>query len=258
MINLPEEMDMSIIQIQNLKKRFGDNEVLHGIDLSVNKSEVVVLMGPSGSGKSTLLRCLTFLEEPTEGIIKIGKHLLAAGEKLNRTRKSEIRTLRQSTGFVFQQFNLFPHKTAIENVMEGPIVVQGFQREAARKLAQALLEKVGLGDRCNHYPSQLSGGQQQRVAIARALSMNPTVMLYDEPTSALDPELVREVLQVMKDLAQEGMTMVVVTHEMKFAREVADRVIFMDAGVIVEEGTSEEIFNHPKEERTRRFLIKVI
>jgi ABC-type polar amino acid transport system ATPase subunit len=258
MINLPEEMDMSIIQIQNLKKRFGDNEVLHGIDLSVNKSEVVVLMGPSGSGKSTLLRCLTFLEEPTEGIIKIGKHLLAAGEKLNRTRKSEIRTLRQSTGFVFQQFNLFPHKTAIENVMEGPIVVQGFQREAARKIAKALLEKVGLGDRCNHYPSQLSGGQQQRVAIARALSMNPTVMLYDEPTSALDPELVREVLQVMKDLAQEGMTMVVVTHEMKFAREVADRVIFMDAGVIVEEGTSEEIFNHPKEERTRRFLIKVI
>ncbi|MGZ4159689.1 MAG: amino acid ABC transporter ATP-binding protein [Neobacillus sp.] len=249
---------MSIIQIQNLKKRFGDNEVLHGIDLAVNKSEVVVLMGPSGSGKSTLLRCLTFLEEPTEGIIKIGKHLLAAGEKLNRTRKSEIRTLRQSTGFVFQQFNLFPHKTAIENVMEGPIVVQGFQREAARKIAKALLEKVGLGDRCNHYPSQLSGGQQQRVAIARALSMNPMVMLYDEPTSALDPELVREVLQVMKDLAQEGMTMVVVTHEMKFAREVADRVIFMDAGVIVEEGTSEEIFNHPKEERTRRFLIKVI
>lgn len=249
---------MSIIQIQNLKKRFGDNEVLHGIDLAVNKSEVVVLMGPSGSGKSTLLRCLTFLEEPTEGIIKIGKHLLAAGEKLNRTRKSEIRTLRQSTGFVFQQFNLFPHKTAIENVMEGPIVVQGFQREAARKLAKALLEKVGLGDRCNHYPSQLSGGQQQRVAIARALSMNPMVMLYDEPTSALDPELVREVLQVMKDLAQEGMTMVVVTHEMKFAREVADRVIFMDAGVIVEEGTSEEIFNHPKEERTRRFLVKVI
>jgi ABC-type polar amino acid transport system ATPase subunit len=251
-------MDMSIIQIQNLKKRFGENEVLHGIDLAVNKSEVVVLMGPSGSGKSTLLRCLTFLEEPTEGIIKIGKHLLAAGEKLNRTRKSEIRTLRQSTGFVFQQFNLFPHKTAIENVMEGPIVVQGFQREAARKLAKALLEKVGLGDRCNHYPSQLSGGQQQRVAIARALSMNPMVMLYDEPTSALDPELVREVLQVMKDLAQEGMTMVVVTHEMKFAREVADRVIFMDAGVIVEEGTSEEIFNHPKEERTRRFLVKVI
>jgi ABC-type polar amino acid transport system ATPase subunit len=251
-------MDMSIIQIQNLKKRFGENEVLHGIDLAVNKSEVVVLMGPSGSGKSTLLRCLTFLEEPTEGIIKIGKHLLAAGEKLNRTRKSEIRTLRQSTGFVFQQFNLFPHKTAIENVMEGPIVVQGFQREAARELAKALLEKVGLGDRCNHYPSQLSGGQQQRVAIARALSMNPMVMLYDEPTSALDPELVREVLQVMKDLAQEGMTMVVVTHEMKFAREVADRVIFMDAGVIVEEGTSEEIFNHPKEERTRRFLVKVI
>lgn len=249
---------MSIIQLQNLKKNFGDLEVLHGIDLSINKSEVVVLMGPSGSGKSTLLRCLTFLEEPTEGIIKIGKHMLPAGEKLTRKRKSEIRSLRQSTGFVFQQFNLFPHKTAIENVMEGPIVVQGVQREEARKFAQTLLEKVGLGERCNHYPSQLSGGQQQRVAIARALSMKPMVILFDEPTSALDPELVREVLQVMKDLAQEGMTMVVVTHEMQFAREVADRVIFMDGGVIVEQGSSEEVFNHPKEERTKRFLMKVI
>jgi len=249
---------MSIIQLQNLKKRFGDNEVLHGIDLSVNKSEVVVLMGPSGSGKSTLLRCLTFLEEPTDGMIRIGKQTLKAGEKLDRKRKSEIRELRKSTGFVFQQFNLFPHKTAIENVMEGPLVVKGATKEDAREIAKTLLEKVGLGDRQNHYPSQLSGGQQQRVAIARALSMHPSVMLYDEPTSALDPELVREVLQVMKNLAQEGMTMVVVTHEMKFAKDVADRVIFMDGGVVVEEGSPEEIFNHPKEERTKRFLAMVV
>lgn len=249
---------MSIIQLQNLKKRFGDNEVLHGIDLSVNKSEVVVLMGPSGSGKSTLLRCLTFLEEPTDGMIRIGKQTLKAGEKLDRKRKSEIRELRKSTGFVFQQFNLFPHKTAIENVMEGPLVVKGATKEEAREIAKTLLEKVGLGDRQNHYPSQLSGGQQQRVAIARALSMHPSVMLYDEPTSALDPELVREVLQVMKNLAQEGMTMVVVTHEMKFAKDVADRVIFMDGGVVVEEGSPEEIFNHPKEERTKRFLAMVV
>jgi len=247
---------MSIIQIKNLKKKFGDNEVLRGIDLSVNKSEVVVLMGPSGSGKSTLLRCLTFLEEPTDGVIQIGNHEVAAGE-INRARKNEIRELRKTTGFVFQSFNLFNHKTAIENVMEGPIVVQGKSKEEAMKIAKPLLEKVGLGERCDHYPSQLSGGQQQRVAIARALSMNPLVMLYDEPTSALDPELVREVLQVMKDLAQEGMTMVVVTHEMGFAREVADRVIFMDGGVIVEQGTSEEIFGQPKEERTKRFLSMV-
>lgn len=249
---------MSIIQLQNLKKRFGDNEVLHDINFSVNKSEVVVLMGPSGSGKSTLLRCLTFLEEPTEGVIKIGPQTISAGGKLDRNRKNEIREIRKHTGFVFQQFNLFPHKTAIENVMEGPIVVKGVDREEARETAQALLEKVGLGERCHHYPSQLSGGQQQRVAIARALSMKPSVMLYDEPTSALDPELVREVLQVMKELAQEGMTMVVVTHEMKFAKDVADRIIFMDGGVIVEEGLPEEVFNHPKEERTKRFLAKVI
>ncbi|AND40313.1 MULTISPECIES: amino acid ABC transporter ATP-binding protein [Cytobacillus] len=248
---------MGVIQLENLKKRFGETEVLHGINLSVNKSEVVVLMGPSGSGKSTLLRCLTFLEEPTEGTIQIGSQIIAAGGKPNRSRKNEIRELRKRTGFVFQQFNLFPHKTAIENVMEGPIVVQGMEREQAAKLAHTLLEKVGLGERCHHYPAQLSGGQQQRVAIARALSMNPDVMLYDEPTSALDPELVREVLQVMKDLANEGMTMVVVTHEMKFAKEVADRVIFMDGGVIVEEGNSEDIFNNPKEDRTKRFLMQV-
>ncbi|WP_017381103.1 amino acid ABC transporter ATP-binding protein [Paenisporosarcina sp. TG-14] len=248
---------MSIIQIHNLKKSFGLNDVLQGIDLEINKSEVVVIMGPSGSGKSTLLRCLNFLEEPTEGIIQIGEYRVIAGGKIDRKRKKEIRELRKRTGFVFQSFNLFPHKTAIENVMEGPIVIHGASKDEARKLAELQLIKVGLGDRCDHYPVQLSGGQQQRVAIARSLALNPMVMLFDEPTSALDPELVREVLQVIKDLAQEGMTMVIVTHEMNFAKDVADRVVFMDNGLIVEEGTSQQIFQSPKEERTRKFLSKV-
>ncbi|MGG0644580.1 amino acid ABC transporter ATP-binding protein [Sporosarcina gallistercoris] len=243
-----------MIDVKNLKKAFGENPVLEGVDLTVNKSEVVVIMGPSGSGKSTFLRCLTYLEEPNEGIIRIGPHELHTGGKLDRKRKKEIRELRKKTGFVFQSFNLFPNKTAIENVMEGPVTIYGVKPLEAKALAESLLIKVGLGDRCDHYPSQLSGGQQQRVAIARALSLNPTVMLYDEPTSALDPELVREVLQVIKELAEEGMTMVIVTHEMNFAREVADRVIFMDGGVIVEQGNPEDVFDHPKEERTRRFL----
>lgn len=240
--------------MENLKKAFGENPVLRGIDLTVNKSEVVVIMGPSGSGKSTFLRCLNYLEEPNEGFIRIGPHELHTGGKLDRKRKKEIRELRKKTGFVFQSFNLFPNKTAMENVMEGPLTITGVQPDAARKVAETLLIKVGLGDRCDHYPSQLSGGQQQRVAIARALSLNPTVMLYDEPTSALDPELVREVLQVIKELAEEGMTMIIVTHEMNFAREVADRVIFMDDGYIVEQGHPKELFDHPKEERTKRFL----
>ena len=248
---------MSIIQIHQLKKSFGTNEVLQGIDLSVSKSEVVVIMGPSGSGKSTLLRCLNFLEEPSEGTIQIGDYQVNAGGKIDSKRKKEIRELRKRTGFVFQSFNLFPHKTAIENVMEGPIVIHGTKINEARKLGEALLVKVGLGDRCDYYPAQLSGGQQQRVAIARSLALNPLVMLYDEPTSALDPELVREVLQVIKDLAQEGMTMIIVTHEMSFAKDVADRVVFMDNGVIVEQGTSEEIFGNPKEERTKQFLSSV-
>ncbi|MGB2993619.1 MAG: amino acid ABC transporter ATP-binding protein [Paenisporosarcina sp.] len=248
---------MSIIQIHQLKKSFGTNEVLQGIDFSVNKSEVVVIMGPSGSGKSTLLRCLNFLEEPSEGTIQIGDYQVIAGGKIDSKRKKEIRELRKRTGFVFQSFNLFPHKTAIENVMEGPIVIHGTKINEARKLGEALLVKVGLGDRCDYYPAQLSGGQQQRVAIARSLALNPLVMLYDEPTSALDPELVREVLQVIKDLAQEGMTMIIVTHEMSFAKDVADRVVFMDNGVIVEQGTSEEIFGNPKEERTKQFLSSV-
>lgn len=247
---------MGVVQLSNIKKSYANNEVLKGISLTVNKSEVVVIMGPSGSGKSTLLRCITHLEEPDEGMIIVGNHCLPSGEKLNRTRKKIINEIRKNTGFVFQQFNLFPHKTAIENVMEGPMVIKKRQREEVRQLAEALLHKVGLGERCNHYPSQLSGGQQQRVAIARALSMEPMVMLYDEPTSALDPELVREVLLVMKELAQEGMTMVVVTHEMGFAREVADRIIFMDGGIIVEEGSPDQIFLRPREERTKRFLAK--
>lgn len=248
---------MSIIQIHQLKKSFGTNEVLQGIDLTVNKSEVVVIMGPSGSGKSTLLRCLNFLEEPSEGTIQIGDFKVTTGGKIDNKRKKAIRELRKRTGFVFQSFNLFPHKTAIQNVMEGPIVIHGAKKEEARKLGEALLIKVGLGDRCDYYPAQLSGGQQQRVAIARSLALNPMVMLYDEPTSALDPELVREVLQVIKDLAQEGMTMIIVTHEMSFAKDVADRVVFMDNGVIVEQGTSEEIFGNPKEERTKQFLSSV-
>ncbi|MFD1928061.1 amino acid ABC transporter ATP-binding protein [Sporosarcina siberiensis] len=248
---------MAVIEIENLKKTFGDNPVLRGIDLSVNESEVVVIMGPSGSGKSTLLRCITFLEEPNEGIIKIGDYKVDASKKNDRHRKKDIREMRKRTGFVFQNFNLFPHKTAIGNVMEGPLTIHGAKKEDARQLAEALLIKVGLGDRTNHYPAQLSGGQQQRVAIARSLSLSPTVMLYDEPTSALDPELVREVLQVIKALAEEGMTMVVVTHEMNFAKEVADRVIFMDGGVIVEQGTSKQIFENPQEERTKKFLRQV-
>ncbi|MFZ3577223.1 amino acid ABC transporter ATP-binding protein [Virgibacillus sp. DJP39] len=243
-----------MVSVQNIKKTFDKNVVLQDINLTVDKSEVVVIMGPSGSGKSTLLRCITFLEEPDMGIIRLGKTEVKADLKASKKRKSSIRELRQNTGFVFQQFNLFPHKTALENVMEGPIVIKKTDKSIAKEKAIELLEKVGLGDRMDHYPAKLSGGQQQRVAIARALSMEPMVMLYDEPTSALDPELVREVLLVMKQLAKEGMTMVVVTHEMGFAKDVADRVIFMDEGMIVEEGTSDQIFNHPKEERTKRFL----
>ncbi len=245
---------MEIVSVKNIRKSFDDNVVLKDINLTVDKSEVVVIMGPSGSGKSTLLRCMTFLEEPDKGIVKLGENEVEAAVKPNKKRKSSIRQLRQNTGFVFQQFNLFPHRTALENVMEGPMIIKDMDRNKAKEKAMTLLDKVGLADKVDHYPAKLSGGQQQRVAIARALSMEPMVMLYDEPTSALDPELVREVLLVMKQLAKEGMTMIVVTHEMGFAKDVADRVIFMDEGVIVEEGSSDQMFNNPKEERTKRFL----
>jgi L-cystine transport system ATP-binding protein len=240
-----------MISVQGLYKSFGDLEVLKGIDLQIDKGKVVVIIGPSGSGKTTLLRCLNVLETPTKGIITIGDKTLDFSKKIT---KQEISAFRRLTGMVFQSYNLFPHMTALENVMEGPVTVKGETKEQARKKAEELLAKVGLADKANLYPFQLSGGQQQRVGIARALAMEPEVMLFDEPTSALDPELVGEVLKVMKDLANEGMTMVVVTHEMRFAKEVADEVIFMDQGVIVERGNPEKIFTAPQHERTKQFL----
>ncbi|MBO0423716.1 glutamine ABC transporter ATP-binding protein [Enterococcus plantarum] len=240
-----------MINIKNLHKTFGKNEVLKGIDLDVKAGEVVVIIGPSGSGKSTFLRCLNLLEQPTDGTIEFeGKNLL--------DKDTDIDALRQKMGMVFQNFNLFPHKTVLANLTISPVKVKKEAPDMAKEKALALLEQVGLQEKAESYPSSLSGGQQQRVAIARALAMNPDVMLFDEPTSALDPEMVGEVLAVMKALAVEGMTMVVVTHEMGFAREVADRVIFMDAGIIQEEGTPEEIFGEPKNPRTQDFLRKVL
>ncbi|MFW7432035.1 amino acid ABC transporter ATP-binding protein [Vagococcus carniphilus] len=240
-----------MINIKGLTKTFDKNEVLKGIDLTINQGEVVVVIGPSGSGKSTFLRCLNLLEEPTSGDIEFeGVNLV--------DKKTDINQLRQKMGMVFQSFNLFPHKTVLDNLTISPIKVKGESPESANKKALELLDRVGLKDKANSFPSQLSGGQQQRVAIARALAMNPDVMLFDEPTSALDPEMVGEVLAVMKDLAKEGMTMVVVTHEMGFAKEVADRVIFMADGFIAEEGTPDELFDHPKNPRTQDFLSKVL
>ena len=240
-----------MINIKNLHKTFDKNEVLKGIDLDVEAGEVVVIIGPSGSGKSTFLRCLNLLEQPTDGTIEFeGKNLL--------DKDTDIDALRQKMGMVFQNFNLFPHKTVLDNLTISPIKVKKETAESAKEKALKLLEQVGLKEKSSSYPSSLSGGQQQRVAIARALAMNPDVMLFDEPTSALDPEMVGEVLAVIKALAVEGMTMVVVTHEMGFAREVADRVIFMDAGIIQEEGTPEEIFGQPKNPRTQDFLRKVL
>lgn len=240
-----------MINVNKLYKSFGEVEVLKGIDLEVNTGEVVAIIGPSGSGKSTLLRCLNLLETPTRGeIIFEGNQLTAKGTNINK--------LRQKMGMVFQSFNLFPHKTVIENLMLAPSLLNKGDKSGLKATALELLDKVGLQDRAEHYPSQLSGGQKQRVAIARALAMNPDVMLFDEPTSALDPEVVGDVLQVMKKLAVEGMTMVVVTHEMGFAREVADRVIFMDKGVVQEEGLPSELFTNPKHERTKSFLSKVL
>ncbi|PZF89277.1 glutamine ABC transporter ATP-binding protein [Listeria ivanovii] len=240
-----------MINIKNLHKHFGKLEVLKGIDLEIAAGEVVVVIGPSGSGKSTFLRCLNLLEQPTAG------HILFENKDL-MAKQTNVNELRQKMGMVFQNFNLFPHKNVLENLMLAPMKVKNEANSTAKKHALALLDKVGLADKATSYPSQLSGGQQQRVAIARALAMNPDVMLFDEPTSALDPEMVGEVLSVMKALAKEGMTMVVVTHEMGFAREVADRIVFMDAGVIQEQGTPEEIFGNPQNDRTKDFLGKVL
>lgn len=240
-----------MIHVNNLHKYFGNNEVLKGINEEIKKGEVVVVIGPSGSGKSTFLRCLNLLEEPTDGEIIF--------EDQNITdKKTDINKIREKMGMVFQQFNLFPHKTVLENLTIAPIQVKNKSKQEAEKIAKDLLNKVGLSEKANAYPSSLSGGQKQRIAIARALAMEPDVMLFDEPTSALDPEMVGEVLNVMKSLAKEGMTMVVVTHEMGFAREVGDRVIFMDGGNIVEGGTPEEIFTNPKNPRTIDFLSKVL
>jgi len=239
-----------IIQIKDLHKYFGDLEVLKGINLNIEMGEVVVIIGASGSGKSTLLRCINKLEEITSGQIIID------GEDING-KNVNINEIRAETGMVFQQFNLFPHKTVLENVTLGPLKVRGVSKTEANETGLELLKKVGLSDKADAYPAQLSGGQMQRVAIARSLALNPKVMLFDEPTSALDPELVGEVLEVMKQLANEGMTMIVVSHEMGFAREVADRVIFIDKGVIEEEGTPEQIFDNPQNERTKAFLAKV-
>jgi len=240
-----------MITITELHKQFASLQVLKGISLHVEKGKVVVIIGPSGSGKTTLLRCLNALEVPTKGSVQIGEVKLDFSKKVER---ASLPRLRKQTGMVFQSYNLFPHMTALENVMEGPVTVKKESKETARTKASSLLAKVGLGDKLDHYPAQLSGGQQQRVGIARALAMDPQVMLFDEPTSALDPELVGEVLKVMKELALEGMTMMVVTHEMGFARDVADEVIFMDQGVIVERDTPEQLFSQPREERTRQFL----
>ncbi|MTT31182.1 ATP-binding cassette domain-containing protein [Terrilactibacillus sp. BCM23-1] len=244
-----------MIEVEKLHKSFGENEILKGLDIEIKQGEKVVIIGPSGSGKSTFLRCLNYLEEPTSGRVKIEGHYFV--DPHGKYNEKHIASLRTEVGMVFQRFNLFPNMTAIENVMAAQIKIRKKSKEEAKKTAEKYLIKVGLGERMDHYPRQLSGGQQQRVAIARALAMEPKVMLFDEATSALDPELVGEVLNVIRDLAREGMTMVLVTHEMRFAEEVGDRIIFMDKGVIVEEGHPKEFFHHPKHERTKAFINKV-
>ena len=239
-----------MIDIENLRKSFGDVEVLKGINLTIKEKEVVVIIGPSGSGKSTLLRCMNYLEEPTSGEVSVDGIVLDGEANINKVR--------EEVGMVFQRFNLFPHMTVLQNIMLAPIKVRHVAKQEAEDTARKLLARVGLADKADAYPSQLSGGQQQRVAIARALAMKPQVMLFDEPTSALDPEMVGEVLDVMRKLAEEGMTMVIVTHEMGFAREVGDRLLFVDDGRIIEQGDPKEVFEHPQEERTRLFLSKVL
>ena len=240
-----------MIKVKNLHKKFDNLTVLDGIDEHITQGEVVVVIGPSGSGKSTFLRCLNLLETATEGEIYVDDELITAP-------KVTVNRVRQKMGMVFQQFNLFPHLTIMENITLAPVLLKKLGKEEAIKRGQELLERVNLGEKADAYPAQLSGGQKQRVAIARALAMDPEIMLFDEPTSALDPEMVGEVLDVMKDLARSGMTMVIVTHEMGFAREVASRVLFIDQGVVMESGTPEEIFNNPQNERTKNFLSKVL
>ncbi|WP_371372057.1 amino acid ABC transporter ATP-binding protein [Sporomusa aerivorans] len=239
-----------MISIKNLHKKFGKLHVLKDVSAHISEQEVVVIIGPSGSGKSTLLRCINYLEQPTEGEIIV--------DGIPLTSEANINKVREEVGMVFQRFNLFPHMTVLQNIALAPVKVRKMSQADSEKIAKDLLEKVGLADKANAYPEQLSGGQQQRVAIARALAMKPKVMLFDEPTSALDPEMIKEVLDVMKTLANEGMTMAVVTHEMGFAREVGDRMIFMDEGRIVEEGTPDEVFLNAKEERTKAFLSKIL
>ena len=238
-----------MIKIDNLKKSYGKNEVLKGISTEIKEKEVIAIIGPSGSGKSTFLRCINRLEEPTAGVISVG------GETIT---EKNVMKVRENLGMVFQHFYLFPHKTVLENLTYAPINVKGVAKAEAVKLAEELLTKVGLYDKRNEFPNRLSGGQKQRVAIARALAMNPTAILFDEPTSALDPEMVKEVLEVMKSLAESGMTMLIVTHEMGFAREVADRILFLDGGLLVEEASPEEFFTAPKSARAKEFLEKVL
>lgn len=240
-----------MIKLENIQKRFGELEVLKDVSLNVKKGTVTAIIGPSGSGKTTFLRCINVLEQPNNGKITINDQTIDFSTKVS---KKEIISLRSKTGMVFQQHHLFPHLTALENVMEGLVTVQKVKKEVAKKKATDLLIKVGLADKINLLPHQLSGGQQQRVGIARALALEPTVILFDEPTSALDPELVQEVLKVMKELAEEGMTMIVVTHEMRFARDVADEVIFMDGGYIIEQGHPSEVLEKPQQDRTKQFL----
>ena len=246
-----------MIEIKNIHKTFGNNTILRGIDLNIQKGQVVVILGPSGSGKTTFLRCLNALEMPEQGTIKSENEQPLAVDFGDNPTKKAILALRRKSGMVFQNYNLFPHKTAVENVMEGPVFVQGKSVAQAKQEAMALLAKVGLADKAELYPYQLSGGQQQRVGIARALAIQPELMLFDEPTSELDPELVQDVLNTMKELANEGWTMVVVTHEIKFALDVADVVVVMDGGEIVEQGSPKALFENPQHERTKRFLHQI-
>ena len=249
---------MSIVKVSNLDKYFGRLHVLKNISLEVAEKEVVVVIGRSGSGKSTLLRCINFLEDPDAGAVEVDGIAVQASHHKTREQRQQIHDLRLKTGMVFQEFNLFPHLSVLENVVEAPVTVKKIDKAKATEIGAAFLEKVGLAAKRNEFPNRLSGGQKQRVAIARALTMEPRVMLFDEPTSALDPELIGEVLEVMRQLAREGMTMIVVTHEMDFARQMADRIIYMDEGVIIEQGNPQQIFTEPADPRTRQFLDRIL